>query len=148
MLFYSLHFVLYVLFVYTESNMILIRLAKFLNLKKEASAFAGRVVEPVLRLLNENGLVAVCCTLFILMLICLPWTTRWEYLNLYLFLQDEATNLLRTVIKLYPSSVNRHYNKVCLIFMFSFPIMGMSWCPGKKGWFFQSSIKGKKFSSS
>jgi len=63
--------------------MILIRLAKFLNLKKEASAFAGRVVEPVLRLLNENGLVA-----------------------------DEATNLLRTVIKLYPSSVNRHYNKV------------------------------------
>ncbi|KAG2650663.1 hypothetical protein PVAP13_1NG198100 [Panicum virgatum] len=83
MLFYSLHFVLYVLFVYTESNMILIRLAKFLNLKKEASAFAGRVVEPVLRLLNENGLVA-----------------------------DEATDLLRAVIKLYPSSVNRHYNKV------------------------------------
>ncbi|RLM80182.1 proline- glutamic acid- and leucine-rich protein 1-like isoform X2 [Panicum miliaceum] len=65
------------------SNMILIRLAKVLNLKKEASAFAGRVVEPVLRLLNENGLVA-----------------------------DEAIDLLRTVIKLYPSSVNRHYNKV------------------------------------
>jgi hypothetical protein len=43
---------------------------------------------------------------------------------LYLFLQDEAIDLLRTVIKLYPSSVNRHYNKVCLIFMFSFPIMG------------------------
>ncbi|KAG2650661.1 hypothetical protein PVAP13_1NG198100 [Panicum virgatum] len=60
-----------------------VRLAKFLNLKKEASAFAGRVVEPVLRLLNENGLVA-----------------------------DEATDLLRAVIKLYPSSVNRHYNKV------------------------------------
>jgi hypothetical protein len=72
LLFYSLHFFLYVLFVYTESNMILIRLAKFLNLKKEASAFAGRVVEPVLRLLNENGLVAVCSTLFILILICLP----------------------------------------------------------------------------
>jgi len=103
----------------TSMSDLFVRLAKFLNLKKEASAFAGRVVEPVLRLLNENGLVA-----------------------------DEATNLLRTVIKLYPSSVNRHYNKVCLIFMFSFPIMGMSWCPGKKGWFFQSSIKGKKFSSS
>ena len=52
--------------------MILIRLAKFLNLKKEASAFAGRVVEPVLRLLNENGLVAVSSTIFILMLIYLP----------------------------------------------------------------------------
>ncbi|KAG2658055.1 hypothetical protein PVAP13_1KG167755 [Panicum virgatum] len=67
----------------TSMSDLFVRLAKFLNLKKEASAFAGRVVEPVLRLLNENGLVA-----------------------------DEATNLLRTVIKLYPSSVNRHYNKV------------------------------------
>ncbi|KXG29400.2 hypothetical protein SORBI_3004G030800 [Sorghum bicolor] len=60
-----------------------VRLAKFLNLKKEGSSFAGRVVEPVLRLLNENALVA-----------------------------DEAIDLLRTVIKLYPSSVNRHYSKV------------------------------------
>ncbi|KAL6877598.1 hypothetical protein ACP4OV_012813 [Aristida adscensionis] len=60
-----------------------VRLAKFLNLKKEASSFAGRVVEPVLRLLNGNGSVA-----------------------------DEAIDLLRTLILLYPSSVNRHYNKV------------------------------------
>ncbi|CAL4888073.1 unnamed protein product [Urochloa decumbens] len=60
-----------------------VRLAEFLNLKKEASSFAGRIVEPVLRLLNANVLVA-----------------------------DEAIDLLRTVIKLYPSSVNRHYNKV------------------------------------
>jgi hypothetical protein len=67
----------------TSLSDLFVRLAKFLNLKKEASAFAGRVVEPVLRLLNENGLVA-----------------------------DEAIDLLRTVIKLYPSSVNRHYNKV------------------------------------
>ncbi|KAG2650681.1 hypothetical protein PVAP13_1NG198100 [Panicum virgatum] len=67
----------------TSMSDLFVRLAKFLNLKKEASAFAGRVVEPVLRLLNENGLVA-----------------------------DEATDLLRAVIKLYPSSVNRHYNKV------------------------------------
>jgi len=63
----------------TSMSDLFVRLAKFLNLKKEASAFAGRVVEPVLRLLNENGLVA-----------------------------DEATDLLRAVIKLYPSSVNRH----------------------------------------
>ncbi|AQK68174.1 hypothetical protein ZEAMMB73_Zm00001d015151 [Zea mays] len=62
---------------------LLVGLAKFSNLKKEGSSFAGRVVEPVLRLLNQNGLVA-----------------------------DEAIDLLRTVIKLYPSSVNRHYNKV------------------------------------
>lgn len=56
------------LFVEIESNMIcfLPRLAKFLNLKKEASSFAGRIIEPVLRLLNENGLVAVWYTLFIL----------------------------------------------------------------------------------
>jgi hypothetical protein len=37
-------------------------LAKFLNLKKEASSFAGRVVEPLLLLLNENGPVVVCCS--------------------------------------------------------------------------------------
>ncbi|XP_066317836.1 uncharacterized protein [Miscanthus floridulus] len=67
----------------TSMSDLFVRLAKFLNLKKEGSSFAGRVVEPALRLLNENGLVA-----------------------------DEAIDLLRTVIKLYPSSVNRHYNKV------------------------------------
>jgi hypothetical protein len=62
-------FVLLVYFICTESHIIrfLIRLAKFLNLKKEGSSFAGRVVEPVLRLLNENALVAVWSTLFILM---------------------------------------------------------------------------------
>ncbi|KAL6646777.1 hypothetical protein ACP70R_015471 [Stipagrostis hirtigluma subsp. patula] len=59
------------------------RLAKFLNLKKEASSFAGRVVEPALRLLNGNASVAA-----------------------------EAVDLLTSVIMLYPSSVNRHYNKV------------------------------------
>ncbi|CAN6272438.1 unnamed protein product [Urochloa humidicola] len=67
----------------TSMSDLFVRLAKFLNLKKEASSFAGRIVEPVLRLLNANVLVA-----------------------------DEAIDLLRTVIKLYPSSVNRHYNKV------------------------------------
>uniref|UniRef100_A0A453HS85 Pre-rRNA-processing protein RIX1 N-terminal domain-containing protein n=1 Tax=Aegilops tauschii subsp. strangulata TaxID=200361 RepID=A0A453HS85_AEGTS len=67
----------------TSMSDLFARLAKFLNLKKEASSFAGRVVEPLLLLLNENGPVA-----------------------------DEAIDLLRTVIKLYPSSVNRHYNKV------------------------------------
>ncbi|XP_020394002.1 proline-, glutamic acid- and leucine-rich protein 1 isoform X2 [Zea mays] len=67
----------------TSMSDLFVRLAKFSNLKKEGSSFAGRVVEPVLRLLNQNGLVA-----------------------------DEAIDLLRTVIKLYPSSVNRHYNKV------------------------------------
>ncbi|XP_062218888.1 uncharacterized protein LOC133918828 isoform X3 [Phragmites australis] len=67
----------------TSMSDLFVRLAKFLSLKKEASSFAGRVVEPVLRLLNETGPVA-----------------------------DEAVDLLRTVIKLYPSSVNRHYNKV------------------------------------
>ncbi|KAL6640323.1 hypothetical protein ACP70R_022172 [Stipagrostis hirtigluma subsp. patula] len=59
------------------------RLAKFLHLKKEASSFAGRVVEPALRLLNGNASVAA-----------------------------EAVDLLTSVIMLYPSSVNRHYNKV------------------------------------
>ncbi|TKW38731.1 hypothetical protein SEVIR_1G135200v4 [Setaria viridis] len=67
----------------TSMSDLFVRLAKFLNLKKEASSFAGRIIESVLRLLNENGLVA-----------------------------DEAIDLLCTVIKLYPSSVNRHYNKV------------------------------------
>ncbi|XP_037418940.1 uncharacterized protein LOC119283550 [Triticum dicoccoides] len=67
----------------TSMSDLFARLAKYLNLKKEASSFAGRVVEPLLLLLNENGPVA-----------------------------DEAIDLLRTVIKLYPSSVNRHYNKV------------------------------------
>ncbi|CAN6251339.1 unnamed protein product [Urochloa humidicola] len=67
----------------TSMSDLFVRLAKFLNLKKEASSFAGRIIEPVLRLLNANVLVA-----------------------------DEAIDLLRTVIKLYPSSVNRHYNKV------------------------------------
>ncbi|KAF0928080.1 hypothetical protein E2562_037723 [Oryza meyeriana var. granulata] len=67
----------------TSMSDLFVRLARFLNLKKEASSFAGRVVEPVLLLLNANGPVA-----------------------------DEAVDLLRTVIKLYPSSVNRHYNKV------------------------------------
>ncbi|KAF7043231.1 hypothetical protein CFC21_052622, partial [Triticum aestivum] len=66
----------------TSMSDLFARLAKYLNLKKEASSFAGRVVEPLLLLLNENGPVA-----------------------------DEAIDLLRTVIKLYPSSVNRHYNK-------------------------------------
>lgn len=62
-------FALNVYCIYSESNFIcfLIRLAKFLNLKKEGSSFAGRVVEPVLRLLNQNGLIAVWSTLFILM---------------------------------------------------------------------------------
>ncbi|GJN14295.1 hypothetical protein PR202_gb01099 [Eleusine coracana subsp. coracana] len=74
-------------------NWCFVRLAKFLNLKKEASSFAGRVVEPVLQLLNENAPVAV----------------RSNFFNERL---DEAIDLLRTVIKLYPSSVNRHYSKV------------------------------------
>ena len=71
--------VLHVYFIYTESHIIrfLIRLAKFLNLKKEGSSFAGRVVEPALRLLNENGLVAVRSTHFILMAYCLRSTTQW-----------------------------------------------------------------------
>ncbi|KAF8693991.1 hypothetical protein HU200_038564 [Digitaria exilis] len=67
----------------TSMSDLFVRLAKFGNLKKEASSFAGSIVEPVLQILNENGLVA-----------------------------DEAIDLLRTIIKLYPSSVNRHYNKV------------------------------------
>ncbi|KAK3156687.1 hypothetical protein QOZ80_2AG0110520 [Eleusine coracana subsp. coracana] len=67
----------------TSMSDLFVRLAKFVNLKKEASSFAGRVVEPVLLLINENASVV-----------------------------DEAIDLLRTVIKLYPSSVNRHYSKV------------------------------------
>jgi hypothetical protein len=44
--------------------------------------------------------------------------------NLCVCLQDEAIDLLRTVIKLYPSSLNRHYNKVCLhLCCSSFPIV-------------------------
>ncbi|GJN14082.1 hypothetical protein PR202_gb00862 [Eleusine coracana subsp. coracana] len=67
----------------TSMSDLFVRLAKFVNLKKEASSFAGRVVEPVLLLINENASVV-----------------------------DEAIDLLMTVIKLYPSSVNRHYSKV------------------------------------
>ncbi|KAG8085081.1 hypothetical protein GUJ93_ZPchr0010g8206 [Zizania palustris] len=67
----------------TSMSDLFMRLAKFLNLKKEATSLAGRVVEPVLPLLNEIGPVA-----------------------------DEAVDLLRIVIKFYPSSLNRYYNKV------------------------------------
>jgi hypothetical protein len=45
-------------------------------------------------------------------------------LNCIWFLQDEAIDLLKTVIKLYPSSVNRQYSKVCPILMFNpFPVV-------------------------
>jgi hypothetical protein len=94
-------------------NCSLIRLGKFLNLKKEASSFAGRVVEPLLLLLNENGPVAVCCSYPQAYLFDFKHS-RVKIYNFCLCLQDEAIDLLRTVIKLYPSSLNRHYNKVCL----------------------------------
>lgn len=102
------------LFCSVESKIIccLVRLAKFLNLKKEASSFAGRVVEPVLLLLNENGPVAVWS--FHPHAYLLISSTKEGNIWLCLYLQDEAINLLRTVIKLFPSSVNRHYNKVWL----------------------------------
>ena len=99
-------------------------MAKFLNLKKEASSFAGRVVEPALQHLNENAPVAVWSKISLKGLSVYVQPLVSNMLNCVYFLQDEAIDLLRTVIKLYPSSVNRHYSKVCPILMFnSFPIL-------------------------
>lgn len=43
-----------------------IRLAKFSNLKDEATSFAQKVVQPSLRLLDQNGPVAVWTSLLFL----------------------------------------------------------------------------------
>jgi hypothetical protein len=94
-------------------------LAKFLNLKKKASSFAGRVVELVLQLLNENAPVTVWSKNFIEWPVCLCSTTHEEFVKLCMFSQDEAIDLLRTVIKLYPSSVNQQYSNVFPILMFN-----------------------------
>jgi hypothetical protein len=107
------------LFYLPESNTIFwVRLAKFLNLKKEASSFAGRVVELVLQLLNENAPVAVWSKNFIEWPVCLC-STNHEELNCVCFSQFEAIDLPRTVIKFYPSSVNQQYSNVYPILMFN-----------------------------
>ncbi|XP_072960593.1 uncharacterized protein [Typha angustifolia] len=61
------------------------RLAGLLYLKKDTTSLAGRLVQPVLQLLNENGQVAI-----------------WE----------GAVDLLCVLMKFYPSSINRYYDNV------------------------------------
>ncbi|KAJ6801190.1 proline-, glutamic acid- and leucine-rich protein 1 isoform X2 [Iris pallida] len=61
------------------------RLAVFSNLKKDATSLAGKLIQPVLQLLNENGTDSV-----------------WE----------GAVNLLCTLITLFPSSMLRHYDSI------------------------------------
>jgi hypothetical protein len=61
----------------------MIRLATFPNLKDEAISSAQKVVNPLLQLLDEDDPVA-----------------------------EKAVDLLGLLIKLFPSSVYRHFNKV------------------------------------
>ncbi|XP_010939528.1 uncharacterized protein [Elaeis guineensis] len=61
------------------------RSAGFTSLKKDATSFAGRLIQPVLQLLNNDGAEAV-----------------WE----------GAVDLLCTLITFYPSSLHRHYDNV------------------------------------
>ncbi|KAJ6791869.1 proline-, glutamic acid- and leucine-rich protein 1 isoform X2 [Iris pallida] len=61
------------------------RLAVFPNLKKDATSLAGKLIQPILHLLNENGTESV-----------------WE----------GAINLLCTLITLFPSSMLRHYDSI------------------------------------
>uniref|UniRef100_A0A0E0LBD4 Pre-rRNA-processing protein RIX1 N-terminal domain-containing protein n=1 Tax=Oryza punctata TaxID=4537 RepID=A0A0E0LBD4_ORYPU len=66
----------------TMANLFM-RLAKFSNLKDEATLLAQKVVQPLLRLLDKDDFVA-----------------------------EKATDLLGLIMKLFPSSVYRHFNKV------------------------------------
>uniref|UniRef100_A0A0E0A983 Pre-rRNA-processing protein RIX1 N-terminal domain-containing protein n=1 Tax=Oryza glumipatula TaxID=40148 RepID=A0A0E0A983_9ORYZ len=67
----------------TAMASLFMRLAKFSNLKDEATLLAQKVVQPLLRLLDKDGSVA-----------------------------EKATDLLGLIMKLFPSSVYRHFNKV------------------------------------
>uniref|UniRef100_A0A0D3GGA8 Pre-rRNA-processing protein RIX1 N-terminal domain-containing protein n=1 Tax=Oryza barthii TaxID=65489 RepID=A0A0D3GGA8_9ORYZ len=66
----------------TAMASLFMRLAKFSNLKDEATLLAQKVVQPLLRLLDKDGSVA-----------------------------EKATDLLGLIMKLFPSSVYRHFNK-------------------------------------
>uniref|UniRef100_A0A0E0E1K7 Pre-rRNA-processing protein RIX1 N-terminal domain-containing protein n=1 Tax=Oryza meridionalis TaxID=40149 RepID=A0A0E0E1K7_9ORYZ len=66
----------------TTMASLFMRLAKFSNLKDEATLLAQKVVQPLLRLLDKDGSVA-----------------------------EKATDLLGLIMKLFPSSVYRHFNK-------------------------------------
>ncbi|KAG0477926.1 hypothetical protein HPP92_012645 [Vanilla planifolia] len=61
------------------------RLAGFSNLKKIGTSFAGKLIQPVIKLLNEDGGEAI-----------------W----------DGATNLLITLVSFFPSSIQRQYENV------------------------------------
>ncbi|XP_040381262.1 uncharacterized protein LOC102713004 [Oryza brachyantha] len=67
----------------TAMATLFVRLAKFSNLKDEATFFAQKVVQPLLRLFDEDDSVA-----------------------------EKAADLLGIIIKLFPSSVYRNFNKV------------------------------------
>ncbi|XP_022681503.1 uncharacterized protein LOC101761096 isoform X3 [Setaria italica] len=71
------------MFTCTTMSDLFLRLATFPNLKDEAISFAQKVVKPLLQLLDENGPVA-----------------------------EKAVDLLGLLIKLFPSSVYRHFNNV------------------------------------
>ncbi|KAL6909796.1 hypothetical protein ACP4OV_001455 [Aristida adscensionis] len=71
------------IFTCTTIYDLFVRLATFPNLKDKASSLAQKVVKPSLRLLDENGPVA-----------------------------DKAADLLGLLMKLFPSSVYRHFNDV------------------------------------
>ncbi|KAF6160004.1 hypothetical protein GIB67_033088 [Kingdonia uniflora] len=62
-----------------------IRLSGFSNVKKDATSNAGKLIQPLLKLLSEDGSEAL-----------------WE----------AAVDLLRTVMKFFPSSLHRYYESV------------------------------------
>jgi hypothetical protein len=71
------------MFTCTTMSDLFLRLATFPNLKDEAISSAQKVVNPLLRLLDEDDPVA-----------------------------EKAVDLLGLLIKLFPSSVYRHFNKI------------------------------------
>nr|CAN73162.1 hypothetical protein VITISV_002553 [Vitis vinifera] len=69
----------------TSISDLLTRLGSFPNAKKDGTSHAGKLIQPVLKLLNEDGSEAV-----------------WE----------GAVHLLCTIVTFYPSSVQHHYDIV------------------------------------
>ncbi|KAE8708996.1 Detected protein of unknown function [Hibiscus syriacus] len=69
----------------TSLSDLLTRLARFFEVKKDANSLAGKLIQPVLKLLNEDNVEAV-----------------WE----------GAASLLYTLITFFPASIHHSYDKV------------------------------------
>ncbi|XVF41312.1 hypothetical protein PTKIN_Ptkin01aG0270500 [Pterospermum kingtungense] len=68
----------------TSISDLLTRLARFPEVKKDGNLLAGKLVQPVLKLLNEDSVEAVL---------------------------DGAANLLYTIITFFPASIHHHYDR-------------------------------------